>query len=249
MVSKMVTDRQKLSEDLVAWANTHAPALAAALAERMDKGAPGSATIAGLAAYVHGGLGALVKADEAHAKELADDVLPRSARDAASEEVATQLVGLRKKVDATHGRAGLLALGIHERLAYDAVYVQRLATRVVSTAKAHGFKMPPADPDLKIDLPALIDKLEGPLAKLTAALKAVDKETAELKTTQSAKDAAMAAFDARFVAGAGALRCLAALAGLTALADSVPFLKRGSAAGAQEEDEPGEAPDAGGGPA
>lgn len=148
MVSKMVTDRQKLSKDLIAWAVTHAPAIEKALLAKLHKPTMTADGMILLACHVDAGLGALVLADEAHTSEQADDEIPRRDRDAARDEVSNFLVGFRRAVEASHGRPGLLALGIHEKLGRDPIYLERLGTRIVETASAAGFRMPPSDSDV-----------------------------------------------------------------------------------------------------
>ena len=74
------------------------------------------------------------------------------------------------------------------------------------------------------------------LAKLSAALETVDKEAAELTTTQTEKAAAMATFDGLLGGTTTTFRGLAAVAGLRELADGLPTLNRGAGgAGGEEE--------------
>jgi hypothetical protein len=239
MVSKMVTDRQKLSKDLIAWAVTHAPAIEKALLAKLHKPTMTADGMILLARHVDAGLGALVLADEAHTSEQADDEIPRRDRDAARDEVSNFLVGFRRAVEASHGRPGLLALGIHEKLGRDPIYLERLGTRIVEKASAAGFQMPPSDPDVTVDVPSRVAKLKVVLAKLSAALETVDKEAAELTTTQTEKAAAMATFDGLLGGTTTTFRGLAAVAGLRELADGLPTLNRG-AGGAGGEEEGGE---------
>ena len=62
---------------------------------------------------------ALVRADAAHERELADDAAPRKARDEAVEKVRRILVDLRAAVETTCGMAGLPRLHLLEAVPTD----------------------------------------------------------------------------------------------------------------------------------
>jgi hypothetical protein len=236
MVSKMVTDRQKYAKDLEAWAATNAQAVEQGLAAAGVELSISAQAIVSLANSVDAALTALVAADEAHIAEQGDDAKPRADRDQASEALANSLIGLRKKIDAGYGLEGLNAVGLAERQNYDPVAVQRLAQRVIDKVSAPGFAMPEGDPDMTLNVGNIPGRLAGPLATLTAALAKVDKEAAELKTTQAAKDAAMKTFDARFAAVTTVLRGFAQLGGRQEIADALPVIERPSRGGAGPEE-------------
>jgi hypothetical protein len=229
MVSKMVTDRQKLNETMAAWCETHGVVVAEGVRQALGKKADPTAVIKGVGAHLAQLMVNAVVTDEAHTGELSDDVAPRAERDEAAEAVGEALVELRQLVEASSGTRGLADMGLSESVPRDPVARERVALRVVEVGSAPGFKLP-LRKGVKVDVDVFIDGLRPKASRLTAALKLVKKEEAEGQATQAAKDAAIEAFDAAFVAATGLLYGLSVLAGQRALGDRLPTLTRTRAA-------------------
>lgn len=225
MVSKMVTDRQKLAETVTAWCETHGATVAEGVAQALGEKSDPTPVIKGVSAHVAQLMVKVVVTDEAHTGELSDDAAPRAERDAAAEEVNDRLVEFRQLVEAAAGARGLADIGLTEPVPREPVALERVALRVVDTGGAAGFKLTQRK-GVKVDVDVFVDGLRPEVTRLSAALKRVKREEAEAHATQKAKDDALEAFDVAYVAAVGLLYGLAVLAGQRALGDRLPNLTK-----------------------
>jgi len=226
MASKAVTDRQKSARSVTAAAHTHANEVAGRIAEllsphlRPDEDMPD----VGLLLRLVGRLiatenEALVRADAAHERELADDAAPRKARDEAVEKVRRILVDLRAAVETTCGMAGLPRLHLLEAVPTDPSVLATIGRSVLDALRDESVRLPAARRrGLTLDREAFAEELELELPPLDKALAAVAREAREAEATLRQKRVAMEANDRAFSRGAAVLSSSFALAGLEDLA-------------------------------
>jgi hypothetical protein len=239
MASKMVLDRERSALQVAQAAETHAQAVAEKLKAVLGEGAPDAAAIRALGAVVRRDAAALVAADAAHEAELADDVAPRAARDAAVEAVYRLLGEVRASTAVAFGEAVATELGFAGTTPREPVALAALATTV-------GGRLPklrdraPVVPGLRFDPAPYEAALPPAVAALRASLDDVRREAREAETTYTAKQRALATYDERFGAAASALTGLFHLAGEHELAARVrPSVRR---PGRTQADADGEEP-------
>ncbi|MDI3282957.1 hypothetical protein [Polyangium sp. 15x6] len=226
MASKAVTDRQKSARAVTAAAHTHANEVATHVAEllsphlRPDEEMPDVSLFLRLVGRLIATENeALVRADAAHERELADDAAPRKARDEAVEKVRRILVDLRAAVETTCGMAGLPRLHLLEAVPTDPSVLATIGRSVLDALRDESVRLPaPRRRGLSLDREAFAEELELELPPLEKALAAVAREAREAEATLRQKRAAMEANDRAFSRGAAVLSSTFALAGLEDLA-------------------------------
>lgn len=226
MASKAVTDRQKSARAVAAAAHTHANEVAVRVAEllsphlRPDEEMPDVSLFLRLVGRLIATENeALVRADAAHERELADDAAPRKARDEAVEKVRRILVDLRAAVETTCGMAGLPRLHLLEAVPTDPSVLATIGRSVLDALRDESVRLPAARRrGLSLDREAFAEELELELPPLEKALAAVAREAREAEATLRQKRAAMEANDRAFSRGAAVLSSTFALAGLEELA-------------------------------
>src|SRR5262249_45329557 len=123
---------------------------------------------------------ALVVADDAHTKELADDAAPREARDTSVEKVREVLLDLRAAADTAYGAAGLRKLALAEAVATDPAAVAAQARQARDALADDEVKLPkPRRAGIKLDRAAFAAELDAELPPLKKALDAVAREARE----------------------------------------------------------------------
>jgi hypothetical protein len=158
MVSKMVVERQKLSQDVSTWVGAHAPLLSTTLSQLLGAGGITEATFHTLARAIERALERLVAADDAHATELSDDAKPRAERDAAAEVVGSELQFARSTIQPVYGELGLKAAGLASPILRDPVALSRQGHQFITMATADGFAMPaPRKAAVKVDVASLVN--------------------------------------------------------------------------------------------
>jgi hypothetical protein len=204
MPSKLVTDRQKSAQAVIAAARTHGPRItdtvASTLAPFVKKGEkqPDIGMVLELSARaLDQAIDAAVEADVAHETELADDDGFRKARD---EKVAAlyEAIGELKEV-----AVGLLGRGVTKVLrldgttSRDAVVLARYAGEVATALESA--KLPkPRVRGAKFHADEWAEKLRADAKALTQAVNAVTRETREAEATLVAKNRALDAYDSTF---------------------------------------------------
>jgi hypothetical protein len=245
MVSKKVLDLKKVQEAQATWATTHGAAVAAQLVKVIGKVDSVEALVAALARLVEKRFEAMSAADAAHRLELADDVAPRDARDAAAEAVAADLQFVRSAVAALYGPRVLASLGLAEPVSRDPVAIEAAGKAFVKAVASGALELPaPRSKAASVDLKGLAASVKANLPALTAALASVSAEAGEAQATQQAKNAAISAFEATFTPVNDVLYALAALAGARELGDKLPALPRSKPRAADEVDADEPAPPA-----
>jgi hypothetical protein len=107
MTSKLVLDRQRATEALVAAAEAHRATIDEgldALRAKKQKDADVGAVVALLAGITQARLDELAKTDQALVDELEDDAPIRKARDEASEQLRVELLEIRESITGRRGR-------------------------------------------------------------------------------------------------------------------------------------------------
>lgn len=165
----------------------------------------------------------LVRASNAHDREMADDAEPRDRRDSRESSVRARLGGLRLNVQGAFGDAGLRALALWEPIPPGPGPLKNYAQSVLNALVQPGVTLVPlhADDAFEFKPAKAVDSLRALLAELTTALDDVARESVEFDTTLLAKSAAMAAHDRDFVSFAGVIERLALIAGLPELAERI----------------------------
>jgi hypothetical protein len=144
MISKMVVDRQKSSAAAVAAAEkNHGKAIVDGLSALYgaDVGPAAALLLERAAARLAADTGAMVAANDANLKELADDAEGMARRDEAAAAVYAALVEFREVGTAVYGDAYMRKLGFEGTTTRDAVALDRLAALVLDNA---GAVAPPA---------------------------------------------------------------------------------------------------------
>jgi hypothetical protein len=248
MPSKQVTDREKSARAVAAAADTHAPQLATGLARELGahlKSGEAMPDIALLARLIGRKIiadsAALSAADHAHEQELADDIAPREARDAATTNVRGVLLDLRAALEAIYGPRGLTLLGLAEAIPVDPSVVATAAANIHKALENTDIKLPkPKRAGMKLDREAFAQELAAELPALQKALAKVAKEDREKEATQRAKNEAMSRYDTTFTTGAGFLAASCQVAGLASIAAKVrPSGRRPGQTAAEDEGEGG----------
>jgi len=223
MPSKQVTDRQKSADAVVAALNTHgiavAEALDAALSSHLGEG-EAMPDVALLLSLVGRALDTqklkMVRADDAHERELGDDEPARDARDSAVEALYSELVDLREVFIGLYGGTftNSIFLGITPR---DPVVLARFAQMIERNLEECELPAPRIRGAL-LDKAEEIGKIEGLRAILESHIQAVAREAREAQATQAAKNKAMDDYDQFFSGSATLASGLLRLAGKAELA-------------------------------
>ncbi|MEM1415014.1 MAG: hypothetical protein AAGH15_08950 [Myxococcota bacterium] len=236
MASKLVTDRQKSAELVLAILDAQGARLERGLAGALtpEAAAQSAATLDALTTALAAARDRMVDADRRHEAELGDDPAVRKARDEAAAALRRQLIGLREVVRGVYGP--VTERGLFRRPAPDdPVVLARFAGEVAAGIGALNTAAPRIEGH-SVDPAAVATALEAGATRLEEALTRVAQEAREAQATQTAKKEAIAVFDRTFTATASTLAALFQLAGELALAERVrPSARRpGRIAGSDE---------------
>lgn len=250
MISKMVTDRLKAAESVIAAVDHAAPKLseqaAATFAPFVRKGEtmPDWGLVALLVKRsLEERATQMSRADSAHNDELADDADPRNRRDAATQAVYAALVEIKEAVVPLFGAAWLPKLKLPAAVPQDAPTLARLAPEV--HAAIAGAKLPkPKLPGVKsFDRLPWLTLLDAPTKELQQALKDVAREAREAQATVIAKNRAVAAYDETFSKACALGAALLRLVGEGELADRLrPSARTPGTLETEDQPAPGEPP-------
>lgn len=225
MASKLVTDREKSADSVIA-VETHADAIAEAFAATLKPHLKKGQTLPDVAllvrllcAELETTKTRLVAADEAHQAELDDDPPVRKERDDTAASLYGDLVELREMITGAYGPATTATL-FTGSTPEDPVVLARFAGEVATRLGKATFP-PPRLKGAKLDPAALAEGLREKRARLARTLKSVQHEVREAQATLAAKDKALAAHDTCFASVATTLTGLLRQAGNTDLAAKV----------------------------
>lgn len=225
MVSKMISDRQKLADDALSWAAVHGPSISQAVVARLGADGDPEALIQQLVKELQRARKDLVATDEAHTQEAADDAEPRARRNDLGIKVTRTLVDVRAMVEPAYGPAGLAAIGLQAKLPKDPRQLARVVERFLQRTKAAGFKLPkPKREGTEVRISVYVKELEANYKPFLQALEDVQREESEFDATLLAKNNAMAKFNDVFGDFVAAMSTFARLGGQPELADKLPSL-------------------------
>jgi len=247
VASKLVTDRQKSADSVVAAGETHAAEIAKALApivkRHLKKGEQPpdiEAVVRILCAELEAQKAGMVKADEAHETELADDPEARENRDKATAALYDELVELREMLVGAYGGTTTSKI-LSGSTPDDPVVLARFAGEVAG--KLDTVKLPPSRiKGAKIDVAEHAISLRDKRSKLDTALKGVQLEVREAQVTLAKKTTAVTAYDATFTGAATVLTGLLLLADKSDLAAKVKPSTRRAGQTAADAGDPAAAP-------
>lgn len=227
MQSKLVTDREKSTNAVLAAARTHgalaAEAIGGALEGVLAKGEdlPDLALLIELCTRVlDRSIEAVVAADAAHEKELADDADPRSRRETHAATLNEDILELKEIATGLLGRAVLPMLRLDGATPRDPLALMRYAEGVVEaleTAKLPKSRVRGATFHTK----DWTKRLTATTEALGLALQDVAREAREAEGTQVAKNRAIAEHDRVFADMAALVSTLLRVGGEDELAARV----------------------------
>jgi hypothetical protein len=222
MGSKLVVDRQKSSEAVCAALGTHGGSIESGIAGLYgaDTGSAVRMLLERAQARLAADTAAMVRADDEHLKESADDAEVLANRDASAENVYAALTEFREVGTAVYGDAYMKKLGFEGTTPRDATALDRLAALVLDnlgTVPAPA----PRKTGLTLDASQWTAPLSSSRQALSTALTATAREKREAEATLVAKNAAIEAYDKTFSLTANLASVLLAHAGQKELAGRV----------------------------
>ncbi|MFO0747896.1 MAG: hypothetical protein U1F43_19875 [Myxococcota bacterium] len=229
MVSKLVSDRERSANKVLAAYETHGPLAAKALAERLKPLLAAGEALPdfALVTVLHGralkaALGAMIAADGAHHAELKDDAPVLADRDAKAAEFARWVVKTRTALTEKFGEDFGGKLGVRGETPTDPSELKSFGRNFIDAFE--GLELADESDEeatVVVRKDKLLAKLESSHAALEASLGVVDREDREKEQTQTAKTEAIAAYDAAFTVAANFLEAALAAAGFDELAKKV----------------------------
>ena len=242
-VSRMVADRATITRTVTAAVGHHGPEVAPALEKALfPGGAPQNLTIAAvlgaLGALLDNAMKSLVKTDQAHAAELADDPGFRSAREDRIVEIRDFFATLRTNMQRNYGEDVPALYGLGPVLPEEAPELIVLAANVEKQLRERPLTEAPKKQSLKVDPIAAADDLKACAEELQTALDDVERERREAQLTQSAKNEAIHEWGTKYSGVADGVAALFLLAGRPDLADLVRPTARRRAGLPEAEDSP-----------
>lgn len=230
MPSKMVTDREKVDEALVAAIATHREKVLEGLQERLGPWLPEGTDASGFAPYYDAIAGLIT----AHKKRLAetdrrtlaerlDDRLPRRRRDEVAEELRRNLLLLRRTSSALFGPdGGVELLQLDGRLRVDPKVVHRAAVDVLEGLQSPDFELPEMEvPGVAVQAPEWVARLEPLTTELGDLLRDIAEDRQESVGMTVEKDETMDEHDREVRLATRFLLAVFRLADQSALADLV----------------------------
>jgi|GEM_PF-855525 len=247
MPSKGVVLRQRISEDLVAAARTHAEEVGNRLnQDLLGTAAEGEtvpdyiALLLQLGRHLEEKMQELVAADEAHLIELDDDQDPRLRREEAAADLHEKVVEIREALGGFFGtsEAGSL-LGVEGPTSSDPRTLHRQAMRLLERLREPAPELPSLRLNgLQLDRAALAEELQPAVDELDRALVDIARERREAESTQEQKNEKMAEVD---TALRGVGRCLQGyyeLSGFSMFAERIRLTRRRRGRGPGELEPP-----------
>jgi len=226
MPSKMVTDRKKSADVVIAAARSHGSAVQATTVQALrvvlkkDEAVPDLASITEyLARSLERATEAMVSADDAHEAELRDDVAPREQRDAAAAALTEAIVEMREIGTGLLGSKALASLGLDAPTPRDPAALSRFAAQVcVALRNFDGKKFRSRVRGASFHANEWVERIDGLRSSLDRMLADVAREQREAIATQAAKDNAIEAYDDIFGRTTNLLSALFRYSGDDALA-------------------------------
>jgi hypothetical protein len=230
MGSKQLVRRERSTLAVIKATDQFGPSIGTALAELLRPALAAGETLPDLSFAIvlaqrtlQRQLDAFVAANTASEIELADDAEPRERRDKLEAEIRAHISAARAVVSDLYGAAGLAAFKLTSPAEPGPAAAARYATTLIEALRA-------PRPELRTVLAtravsfqpaALADDLAPLVTALQRALEDVARERAEAAQVTVARNAALAANDASFMALAGLIEAMARAAGKHEVADRI----------------------------
>jgi hypothetical protein len=242
MTSQLLTDTQKLAEDIVTAIEAHAEEVDAganaALKSELRQGerAPAAGLLLRLAGRrVHRTITAYAAAEAELDAERADDVEPRAQRDAHAAALYAEMKKVKGAVESLFGPSVVRSFQLPADLPRDPAVLAQAAQHVVGALGTHKLPAPQVEGVGKVDAAVWIELLRGPLGRLKTARAKVNLEDKQLAAALDLRDRAFAAANEAMVEAVQLARALARLADKDALFDRLRATPAGSAPAAADD--------------
>jgi hypothetical protein len=251
--SRMVSDRNAISNTVLAAINVHSPEVVATIEEALfPDGPPKDLTVSGLFSAIGALLArrtdALAKADLEHALELADDDPYRRAKEEKIADMRGYFAALTSSFDSLYGPKVAAVYGLGAAPPEDAPALLTMARTVEHLLRTRPLTEAPKRKGMTVDPIALADNVKMVAAELSAAVDDVERERREAQLTQNKKNEAMAGWSHGYQGAADLVTALFALANRQDLAERVRPTARRRAGLPEVEDTPPDAEQSGGAP-
>jgi hypothetical protein len=222
MGSKMVLDRKKSSESVQSAGTRFEDKMATSMVNIYGSEAePATRTLIKLSvSRLKSDTDAMIRADDAHLKEISDDSKLIADRDEKSDAVRSDLVEIRDSAETVYGSDYVRGLGFEGSTPTDPVAVHSLATLVLDNLKT-GKPPKPVKRGLSMDLGAWTSPLADKTGILGQALKTVSDDKRDADQTLVDKQRAMEKYDLTFSTTANLLSNMLKAAGEAELAKRV----------------------------
>ena len=225
-VSRMVADRMAIANTVVSAIKIHGPEIIPMVEKTLfPDGVPNTLSVGdvliALGEHLERTTDGLVKADQAHTNELADDDDVRRDRDESMVNMKDLLGALRSNLIRNYGSAVAGAYGFGATLSEDAPGLLVLAGNVENLLRTRAIVETPKNKSLKVDPVLAADDLRDAAAALRAAVEGIEREKREAQLTLGAKNDALTAWGAAYAPVADGTAAFFALVGRTDLAQRV----------------------------
>jgi hypothetical protein len=226
MPSKMVTDRKKSAEIVIAAARSHGAAVQHAVHQTLrlvlnkDEATPDFSTMTEyLARSLERVTETMITADDAHEAELRDDAAPREQRDAGAAALIEAISEMREIGVGLLGSKAMGSLGLDASTPRDPAALARFAAQISVTLRSFdATKITSRVRGASFHADEWAERIDELRSTLDKALAAVAREQREAIATQSTKDKAIEAYDEVFGRTANLLSALLRYGGDEALA-------------------------------
>ena len=225
-VSRMVADRVAIAGTVVSAIKIHGPEIIPTVEKALfPNGAPNNLSVAdvvmALGAHLERTTGAMVKAEQDHTNELADDDAVRRDRDERTVDMKDLLGALRSNLIRNYGSSVAGAYGFGATLPDDAPGLLLLAGNVENLLRTRPLVEAPKNKSLKVDAQLAADDIRDAAAALRAAVDGIEREKREAQLTLGAKNDALTSWGAAYAPVADGTAAFFALVGRTDLAQRV----------------------------
>lgn len=243
MTTRFVLDYQKHVNNILEALRMHGPTLVAAVREETvapttPRGVDCEPLIKHACDAVQSRLDALIEADRMHQDELADDGLPRAARDEAALALNQAVVQLKQSAQSLFGAAWVKRLNFPATVPYDPTQIEAVGAQLLRTIAKTALPRAQVPGVGAVDKGAWIDALNGPYERLCAARADVRREEHEARVTLGARDAAIDALTNATVTTVQLTQALARLGKVAHLVEGLRGTLPTGAASASSDEEP-----------
>ena len=249
MTTRFVLDYQKHVNNILEALRTHGPTIISAVREETvapttPRGVDCEPLIKHACDTVQSRLEALIEADRVHQDELADDGLPRAARDDAALALNQCVVQLKKSAHSLFGDTWVKRLNFPATVPYDPTQIEAVGAQLLRTLAKTALPQSQVPGVGAVDKGAWFDAIQAPYARLVAARADVLREEHEARVTLGARDGAIDALIGAAVTAVQLTQALARLGKVAHLVEGLRGTLPTSASSASSSDEEKAGPEA-----